>query len=114
MIKLICDICGTSYPETEEKCPTCGYSRAFQELSEDQEERPVVREKVRGGRFSRKNVQKRLKEQSRKQEEAAAQPRPPVHEEETALPAELIVEAPAPAEDPAVEVLVLPVEIPDA
>ena len=31
MTILNCDICGTSYPESEEKCPTCGYSRAFAE-----------------------------------------------------------------------------------
>ena len=24
MSKIICDICGTSYPETEERCPICG------------------------------------------------------------------------------------------
>ncbi len=27
MNKVICDICGTSYPETAEQCPICGYSR---------------------------------------------------------------------------------------
>ena len=27
MSKIICDICGTSYPETAEKCPICGCSR---------------------------------------------------------------------------------------
>jgi len=25
--KVICDICGTSYPDTAEQCPICGYSR---------------------------------------------------------------------------------------
>lgn len=29
MDKVICDICGTIYPESEEKCPTCGCSRDF-------------------------------------------------------------------------------------
>ena len=24
MSKIICDICGTSYPETSEQCPICG------------------------------------------------------------------------------------------
>ena len=28
MNKIICDICGTSYLETEESCPVCGCSRA--------------------------------------------------------------------------------------
>lgn len=29
MNKVICDICGTSYPDTAESCPICGYSRIF-------------------------------------------------------------------------------------
>jgi len=29
MSKIICEICGTSYPETEEKCPICGCSKDF-------------------------------------------------------------------------------------
>lgn len=27
MSKIICDICGTSYPDTADQCPICGYSR---------------------------------------------------------------------------------------
>lgn len=27
MSKVICDICGTSYPDTADRCPICGYSR---------------------------------------------------------------------------------------
>mgnify|MGYP003306756043 CR=1 FL=1 len=27
MNKVICDICGTSYPDTADQCPICGYSR---------------------------------------------------------------------------------------
>ena len=60
MSKLICDICGTSYSEGVDKCPTCGYSRAFEEAADNAAQRPAVREKVRGGRFSKKNVRKRL------------------------------------------------------
>lgn len=29
MDKIICEICGTKYPETEEKCPLCGCTREF-------------------------------------------------------------------------------------
>ena len=29
MSKVICDICGTIYPESSEKCPVCGCSRDF-------------------------------------------------------------------------------------
>lgn len=61
MTKLICDICGTSYSDSEEKCPTCGYARAFAEEEPVEVRSFGVREKVRGGRFSKKNVRKRLK-----------------------------------------------------
>ena len=27
MSKIICDVCGTSYPDTAEQCPICGCSR---------------------------------------------------------------------------------------
>ena len=39
MNKVICDICGTSYPETAEQCPICGYNRDFhvEPLAEDEE-----------------------------------------------------------------------------
>ncbi|MBQ2854569.1 MAG: Ig-like domain-containing protein [Oscillospiraceae bacterium] len=29
MEKVVCDICGTIYPDSEDKCPTCGCSRDF-------------------------------------------------------------------------------------
>lgn len=29
MSKIICDICGTKYPDTAEQCPICGYSNTF-------------------------------------------------------------------------------------
>lgn len=37
MSKIICDICGTTYPETAECCPICGYAQDSSEdvLSED-------------------------------------------------------------------------------
>lgn len=61
MTILNCDICGTSFPDTEEKCPTCGYSRAFVEEMIDRPPARAPRERVRGGRYSKKNVLKRLK-----------------------------------------------------
>ena len=33
MSKIICDICGTGYSDTEDKCPICGYSREFNDQS---------------------------------------------------------------------------------
>lgn len=63
MRKVICDICGTQYPETAEQCPICGFARdqGGADVSDDlltqqpQSERP----RVRGGRFSASNVRKR-------------------------------------------------------
>ena len=39
MNKVICDICGTSYPETAEQCPICGYApgAAVEPLADDEE-----------------------------------------------------------------------------
>ena len=28
MSKIICDVCGTRYPDTAEQCPICGHIRA--------------------------------------------------------------------------------------
>ena len=71
MTTLICDICGTSYLDTEAKCPTCGYSRAFTEEAPGLEQERQVRPKVRGGFFSHKNVQKRQEERAKNQGEGA-------------------------------------------
>lgn len=65
MNKVICDICGTSYPETAEQCPICGFARDMG--SAPTAEMPVeelapampVRQQVKGGRFSAANVRKR-------------------------------------------------------
>lgn len=64
MSKIICDVCGTRYPDTAEQCPICGHIReAAGKTVEDvlimDDARPEPREKVRGGRFSKSNVQKR-------------------------------------------------------
>lgn len=65
MNKVICDICGTTYPETAEQCPICGFARDLSSaLSTEMpvEEIPQampVRQQVKGGRFSAANVRKR-------------------------------------------------------
>lgn len=64
MSKIICDVCGTRYPETAEQCPICGHIRtASGKTAEDvffmDDARGETREKVRGGRFSKSNVKKR-------------------------------------------------------
>lgn len=57
MSKIICDICGTTYPDTADQCPICGCSRdAAAELAgEDILLDPVEEDpKGRGGRFTAK------------------------------------------------------------
>ena len=60
MTTLYCDLCGASYPDTEEKCPICGSARALLDETPYSGYTHSVREKVRGGRYSKKNVEKRL------------------------------------------------------
>lgn len=65
MSKIICDVCGTRYPESAEQCPICGRVRAGRENSAADDilmdEAPVTSSgtRVRGGRFSNANVRKR-------------------------------------------------------
>ena len=65
MNKIICDICGTDYPETAAQCPICGCASAGAQTSagsdaSDAEEK-AVRTRERGGHYSKANVRKRLK-----------------------------------------------------
>lgn len=66
MNKVICDVCGTDYPETAAQCPICGCARADGGQTSAGNEVPGEEEKpaytyVKGGRFSKSNVRKRLK-----------------------------------------------------
>ena len=65
MNKIICDVCGTSYPETVEQCPICGCVRPadVQNTMPDSEanESGSGYTYVKGGRFSKGNVKKRVK-----------------------------------------------------
>ena len=108
---LICDICGTSYADTEERCPTCGYARAF-DLESIYSERPsITPTKVRGGRYSKKNVQKRLQELAglEKASQAKLEIQPEVEQEtiEQAAVESFIEEIVIPEE----EVVVIPEEV---
>ncbi len=93
MSKIICDICGTRYPDTAEQCPICGHIREgevkpAEDLFVMDEERTETYQKVRGGRFSKSNVKKRaggalpyeedLIQESRpaKKEKPAKEPKP--------------------------------------
>ena len=61
MNKVICDICGTAYPDTAPKCPICGYAKTTTETTAAATERRSSEgySAVKGGRFSKQNVRKR-------------------------------------------------------
>jgi hypothetical protein len=60
MSKIICDVCGTSYPETAEQCPICGCVRPADASSvAEGAEKKEGYTYVKGGRFSKANVRKR-------------------------------------------------------
>lgn len=101
MSKIICDVCGTRYPDTVEQCPICGYANVADSRKTAAEPRkgvavgqtesvPENHTKVRGGRFSAENVRKRNQEtnpKARYQEPAKSRPKqkrpePEVLEEE--------------------------------
>ena len=65
MSKIICDVCGTSYPETASQCPICGCVRSGDPITvagdtNEADIRPATSyTHVKGGRFSKSNVKKR-------------------------------------------------------
>lgn len=86
MSKIICDVCGTKYPESAEQCPICGrvadagtktVADSFVMDDAEVESRP----KVRGGRFSKSNVRKRNKNMSYYEEEEDRPEEEPVEDE---------------------------------
>lgn len=77
MSKIICDVCGTKYPESAEQCPICGHIRetggvAASESYTDEEFETPERPRVRGGRFSKSNVRKRNREMPHYEMEASS------------------------------------------
>lgn len=65
MNRIICDICGSEYPETADCCPICSYPRQGTEkiITAGAAEAAVT--KVKGGRFSARNVKKRRRAQEK-------------------------------------------------
>ena len=66
MSKVICDVCGTTFPETANQCPICGSARnsSVQTAADDgtlQGDAGNGYAYVKGGRFSKSNVRKRNK-----------------------------------------------------
>lgn len=79
MNKVICDVCGTDYPETAAQCPICGCATAGGQTSVGNaasgDEELSTYTYVKGGRFSKSNVRKRLKA-SQLQESRIVEPDP--------------------------------------
>lgn len=65
MSKIICDVCGTTYPDTASQCPICGCAtpqpRETTDADSAAEEQSGAYTYVKGGRFSKSNVRKRTK-----------------------------------------------------
>lgn len=63
MSKIICDVCGTSYPETATQCPICGCVRPgdAKSVKSGVSGTSSGYTYVKGGRFSKSNVKKRMK-----------------------------------------------------
>lgn len=64
MSKIICDVCGTSYPDTATQCPICGCVRTAETRNVSDRSRSSKKGNdgytyVKGGRFSKNNVRKR-------------------------------------------------------
>ena len=62
MSKVICDICGTAYPETATQCPICGSAKQVDSNAvTDAAAAPAAKAPTKGGHFSNANVKKRNK-----------------------------------------------------
>ena len=63
MEKVICDVCGYEYPETEAQCPLCGCAKkdVAKTAAAAPEAEAAAETPVKGGRFSAGNVRKRSK-----------------------------------------------------
>lgn len=59
MNKVVCDLCGTSYPETATQCPICGCVRPADAVTVNNSGEQTGYVYVKGGRFSKSNVKKR-------------------------------------------------------
>ena len=91
MNKVICDVCGTDYPETASQCPVCGCvrrggSQTSAGNATANSESAAGYTYVKGGRFSKSNVRKRLK----------AAPVPPQPRQASSKPRPKNVPQPAP------------------
>lgn len=61
MSKIICDVCGTAFPETASNCPICGCAKApdaqVVDIEDTQDvEKTTANQYAKGGRFAKSNV----------------------------------------------------------
>lgn len=63
MSKVICDVCGTAYPDTAAQCPICNSAKSSADTTAagGSGDSSASYAYVKGGRFSKKNVKKRGK-----------------------------------------------------
>lgn len=73
MDQIICDLCGTAYHRTDDRCPVCSYPRQGNEAPASTAD-SGGHKKVKGGRFSTKNVKKRQKAQRKAAKQAGRDP----------------------------------------
>lgn len=77
MNRVICDVCGTKYPESSEQCPICGCAKPDNAriTTDDAVVNDAVNTNnytfVKGGRFSKANVRKRNKTAGSNHDESA-------------------------------------------
>ena len=64
MSKIICDVCGTAFDETDSRCPICGCTkspnaqRVAEEVSQPETEKPAGGTYAKGGRYAKNNVRR--------------------------------------------------------
>lgn len=62
MSKIICDVCGTAFAETDSQCPICGCAKSptaqsvTEEISQPAAEKPAGGTYAKGGRYAKNNV----------------------------------------------------------
>lgn len=78
MSKIICDVCGTSYSDNVDVCPICGCSNSLDDqdysMMPEETDLSAPYHHVRGGRFSKSNVRKRIRNVEEETEEPAEEP----------------------------------------
>lgn len=93
MSKIICDVCGSRYPDTSAQCPICGCANNKAAKAPQEPQEPAVkvdlpqRASTPGGRFSKANVSKRnqgktfTEEPAPRVKQKKPQPKPQVQED---------------------------------